>query len=231
MPDWLYILSSLSLIIGFVAMFIILIDIAAGHRQHMWIMNAVWPITALYAGPLALWGYFKVGRLGSRRVMNDAKERGEEPPTEKKTFRQNVALSATHCGSGCALGDLVAEWFIYLVPLTLFGRPIFAAWILDYVLALIFGIAFQYFTIKPMRNLSAGRALIAAVKADFFSLTSWQVGMYGWMAIATFGIFGHEISKTSPVFWFMMQIAMLAGFVTAYPTNWWLLKAGIKEEM
>ncbi len=61
-PDWLYILSSLSLIIGFVAMFIILIDIAAGHRQHMWIMNAVWPITALYAGPLALWGYFKVGR-------------------------------------------------------------------------------------------------------------------------------------------------------------------------
>ncbi|MGA7878035.1 MAG: DUF4396 domain-containing protein [Desulfoferrobacter sp.] len=93
------------------------------------------------------------------------------------------------------------------------------------------GIAFQYFTIKPMRNLSAGRGLIAAVKADFFSLTSWQVGMYGWMAIATFGIFGHEISKTSPVFWFMMQIAMLAGFVTAYPTNWWLLKAGVKEEM
>lgn len=55
--------------------------------------------------------------------------------------------------------------------------------------------------------------------------------MYGWMAIATFLIFGHEIEKTSPVFWFMMQIAMLVGFLTAYPVNWWLLRSGIKEKM
>jgi len=64
-----------------------------------------------------------------------------------------------------------------------------------------------------------------------FLLTAWQVGMYGWMAIATFLIFGHEIEKTNPVFWFMMQIAMLIGFLTAYPVNWWLLRAGLKEKM
>jgi hypothetical protein len=29
----------------------------------------------------------------------------------------------------------------------------------------------------------------------------------------------------------MMQIAMLAGFVTSYPVNWWLIRAGLKEEM
>jgi hypothetical protein len=29
----------------------------------------------------------------------------------------------------------------------------------------------------------------------------------------------------------MMQIAMLFGFVTSYPVNWWLLKAGLKEKM
>lgn len=29
----------------------------------------------------------------------------------------------------------------------------------------------------------------------------------------------------------MMQIAMLAGFLTAYPVNWWLLRSGIKEKM
>jgi hypothetical protein len=33
------------------------------------------------------------------------------------------------------------------------------------------------------------------------------------------------------IFWFMMQIVMLAGFLTSYPVNWWLLRAGIKEEM
>ncbi len=49
--------------------------------------------------------------------------------------------------------------------------------------------------------------------------------------IATFGIFGHELEKTTPVFWFMMQIAMLAGFATSYPVNRRLLNSGIKEPM
>jgi hypothetical protein len=29
----------------------------------------------------------------------------------------------------------------------------------------------------------------------------------------------------------MMQIAMLCGFVTSYPVNWWLVRSGIKEAM
>jgi len=33
-----------------------------------------------------------------------------------------------------------------------------------------------------------------------------------------------------PEFWFMMQIAMIAGFLTSYPV-WWLVEAGIKERM
>jgi hypothetical protein len=55
--------------------------------------------------------------------------------------------------------------------------------------------------------------------------------MYGWMAVATFAVFGHELPKDSPVFWFMMQVAMLAGFLTAYPVNWWLVRSGMKERM
>ncbi|MBJ6727840.1 DUF4396 domain-containing protein [Geomonas sp. Red875] len=55
--------------------------------------------------------------------------------------------------------------------------------------------------------------------------------MYGWMAVAVFAIFGAEIPKTSPIFWFMMQIAMWFGFATSYPVNWWLLKRGLKEKM
>ncbi len=51
------------------------------------------------------------------------------------------------------------------------------------------------------------------------------------MAIARFLIFGHEIDKTSPVFWFMVQIAMLAGFLTAFPVNWWLIRKRVKEPM
>ena len=55
--------------------------------------------------------------------------------------------------------------------------------------------------------------------------------MYGWISIATFLIYRHETDKTTPLFWFMMQIAMLAGFLTSYPVNWWLLRSGIKEKI
>jgi hypothetical protein len=44
----------------------------------MWIMNWVWPLTALYAGPLALWAYFAIGRLSAQEVAAKAKRRGTE---------------------------------------------------------------------------------------------------------------------------------------------------------
>lgn len=231
MPAWLHILAIVSLSVAAVCAAWTVIDLLAGNKQHMWIMNIVWPITCLYAGPLGLWAYYRAGRLSSHRAMREAKERGEEAPGERKPFWQMVAVGASHCGSGCTLADIVGEWALFVFPVTLFGMKIFGTWAVDYVLALLFGIFFQYFSIVPMRNLSPGKGLIAAAKADFLSLTAWQLGMYGWMAIVTFGIFGHEIAKTDPVFWFMMQIAMLAGFLTCYPVNWWLLRAGIKEKM
>jgi hypothetical protein len=52
--------------------------------------------------------------------------------------------------------------------------------------------------------------------------------LYAW-PLALLGL--PQIEKTNPVFWFMMQIAMLAGFFTSYPVNWWLLRSGIKEKM
>lgn len=119
----------------------------------------------------------------------------------------------------------------FLLSALPFRTKIFAAWALDYVFAFLFGIAFQYFSIKPMKNLSVKAGITAALKADALSLTAWQVGMYGWMAIAIFLIVDHELEKTDPLFWFMMQIAMLAGFLTSYPTNWRLIKKGIKERM
>ena len=231
MPSWLEPLAWLSLVIAFVCAATIAVDIANGHRQKMWIMNLVWPITALYAGPLALLAYFRVGRLSTKHRVEAAKARGDTPDAQRKAFWQSTALAATHCGSGCTLGDLVAETALLLIPLTLFGHKIFAAWVVDFILAFLIGIAFQYFTLKPMRDIGPGKALVAALKADTLSLSAWQIGMYGWMAIATFAIFGHELDKTGPIFWFMMQVAMLAGFVTAYPVNWWLLRTGIKEVM
>lgn len=86
-----------------------------------------------------------------------------------------------------------------------------------------------------MRGLGLDDGLKAAVKADTASIISWQVGMYDTMAIAQFAWlrpqFGHIAPVDSPELRFVMQIAMIAGFVTADSVNWWLVGAGVKEKM
>lgn len=231
MPTWLVLTSTIWLVAAVLSAAAIAVHILRGHKQHMWIMNIVWPLTALWAGPIGLYYYFTVGTLSAHERMEKAKQEGRTPEAKQKPFRQVAGIAASHCGSGCTLGDIIAESLLIVFPLTLFGHKIFAAWVVDYILAFGIGIAFQYFTIKPMRDLSVVDGLKQAVKADVLSITAWQVGMYGWMAIATFAIFGHEMEKSSPVFWFMMQIAMFAGFATSFPMNWWLVKTGVKEKM
>jgi Domain of unknown function (DUF4396) len=223
MGNWLTLVAWVSLVVAALSTLWITYDVMR-HPQKMGVMNLVWPITALYSGLLGLWAYLRMGRPSAR-------DAGGSHDPDDEPFWQVAAKAATHCGSGCTLGDLAAEWFVVLVPLTLFGHHIFATWVLDFVLAYLIGIAFQYFTIAPMRNLSLWQGIGAAVKADTLSLAAWQVGMYGWMAIVVFVLAGHEIPKTDPIFWFMMQIAMLVGFATALPVNAWLVRAGIKEKM
>ncbi|MFC5526334.1 DUF4396 domain-containing protein [Rhodanobacter ginsengisoli] len=222
MPVWLTAMTVVALATAMTCTLWITLDIVRGHRQRMWIMNLVWPITALYAGPLAVLAYYRIGRARSSRHLAD---------TAPKPFAQDVALAATHCGSGCTLGDIVAESLLPWLPFTLFGSTVLTGWVLDFAFAFALGIAFQYFTIRPMADKSPTQALLAALKADTLSLIAWQAGMYGWMAIATFGIFDDPPGRGTPVFWFMMQIAMLIGFVTAWPVNAWLLRRGIKQPM
>lgn len=231
--DTLRTVSIVSLIIAGICALIILVDIFSGHKQKMWIMDIVWPVTGLYAGPLALFAYYTIGRksVAKKGKMNQDGHEHHQMHMQKKPFWQSVVNGTLHCGSGCTLGDIIAEFGLLLFPFAVFGSKLFGSWVIDFILAFLIGIIFQYYSIKPMRNLSSGKAIVAAVKADTLSLTSWQIGMYGWMAIAVFVIFHQRLEPTDPVFWFMMQVGMLLGFLTAYPVNWWLIKSGIKEAM
>lgn len=201
MPTWLHDLSIAYLALGFVSAGIICADLLR-HPQHMWIMNVVWPVCALFGTVWMLWQYFAYGRLLSAEQMHQAMKRHEEPPNKRLTpFPIMVANGTLHCGSGCVLGDIWAEWLVFAVPAiaVAFGWPkiftdkIFAVWIVDYLFAYAFGIVFQYFTIAPMRGLSFVAGMIAAIKADTLSLTAWQIGMYGFMAFAHFAIFPHVL--------------------------------------
>ena len=148
---------------------------------------------------------------------------------KKRPHWQSVALSALHCGAGCSLADIIGHWLSRRV----FGfQVVWADWILDFCLALIIGVYFQFYAIREMEDISVGKGFAKAFKADVFSLTSWQVGMYGWMALVYFVFFKQFPLETSPwTFWFMMQIAMLFGFFCAYTMNALLIKLGIKKGM
>lgn len=131
--------------------------------------------------------------------------------------------------SGSPSVQVVATWFGWH---WLFEERTFAVWVLNFAL----GIAFQYFAIVLMRGLSFGEGVVAAVKAGALSLTTWQVGMHVGMAgLLQFALFkplhDHVALADTSEFCFAMQLAMPAGFATAYPVNWWLIRRGIKEAM
>ncbi|BCM83782.1 DUF4396 domain-containing protein [Methylobacterium indicum] len=242
-PAWLDALSLAALLVGAACALIVSIDVIR-HPQHMTVMNVVWPVTALFGTVAVVWTYFRYGRLASMAAHHAAQARHETPSSKTETpFPVMVGKGALHCGSGCMLGDVAAEWLAFLVPAaavwfgwqSLFSEKMYAVWILDFLFAFGLGIVFQYSAIVPMRDLSPGEGIIAALKADTASLVAWQVGMYGFMAFAQFYVFEHLLGHRAPVntaeFWFAMQGAMIAGFLTSYPVNWWLVRSGIKERM
>lgn len=232
-PHWLHLLAIVSLTVAFASAAVIALD-EVRRPQELGVMYAVWPLTALFGSVLWLAAYYQWGR---GPADGDFDRLPEQP------FAAIVLKGASHCGAGCTLGDIVVEWTAFAFPAiavwfgygSLFAEKTFAIWIPDFLLAFLIGIVFQYFAIKPMRDLSVGQSIYQAAKADIASISAWQVGMYGMMAVIQFllfrPLFGGFAAVNTPEFWFAMQIAMIAGFCTSFPVNWLLIRAGVKEKM
>ena len=174
----------------------------------------------------------KSGKMDMHGMRMPGMQMGEMAMPERPRW-QSVVLSTLHCGAGCTLADLVGEWFLYFVPVAIGGSLIAGSWVIDYILALGFGIGFQYAAIRGMEPATPrGEIVRRAAKADVLSLTAWQAGMYGWMAAVIFALNnGVALPRTSFQFWFMMQVAMACGFLVALPVNIGLIRAGIKKGM
>ena len=227
---WLTALAWAGLAVAFGCAAVMLFDIfCRGYRQTMAVMAAVWPVTALYLGPLALWGYWRYGRPASRRWLV---ERGLDTAPGKPGWA-TTAIGVSHCGAGCTLGDVIAEFAVFGLGASIAGVTVYAEMAGDYVAAIALGVVFQYFAIAPMRGLGLRQGLVQAAKADVLSLTAFEVGLFGWMALTAFVFFPapHHLHPDSPVYWLLMQAGMCVGFATAWPANVWLIRRGVKEAM
>src|SRR2546421_11909839 len=102
-PTWLTVLAWISLASAFVSAGLIAVDIfVRGYRPHLRIMDVVWPLTALYSGPLGWLAYRRWGRLNSPRYPQPSGGTGHYPISVAAGRR------GTHWGAGCALGDVVS---------------------------------------------------------------------------------------------------------------------------
>jgi hypothetical protein len=227
-PDWLVSVAVVSLGTAAACSAAIVVDVLVrGYRQAMPVMEWVWPITALYLGPLALWAYVRHGR---RYAPKRQAELGISGPDAPRWVR--IGISTSHCGAGCTLGDIAAEWIIFAFGLSLFGATIFASYGLDYLFAFGLGIVFQAFALRQMGIRDLGELARRTAKADAYSLTAFELGLFAWMGLTFFVFFTDpHLQPDSVVFWFMMQVGMAIGFATSYPANAWLIRRHVKEAM
>lgn len=237
----LHIIAWVFLGLGLFSGLVVYIDISMGRYQPMGIMNIAWPITCLYSSVLGLFMYFKYGRAAKGGMMmshehmdhaamhHEAHGHMMHHHGKPKPFWVQIYISSTHCGAGCGSADIVSEILIYFAGITIFGLALYASFFIDYAFALLFGMAFQFFNIMPMRpELSFWGGIKEAFKADVLSLTSFQVGMYAWL-LAVYYMFTPHLNAGSAIYWFMMQIGLTIGLLTTYPVNYFLIKWGVKK--
>ena len=84
-----------------------------------------------------------------------------------------------------------------------------------------------------MREMVGGsytRALAAALIPELTSMKCLMAGMIPVAMISKARVPG-SANPASPAFWFIMSMALLTGFITAYPMNWWLVARKLKHGM
>ncbi len=170
----------------------------------------------LYGGPIGAFLYV----LGCREPLRDTHER-----YVAAMWRQALG-STIHCVAGDGIGILVGA---VVASLLLMSTPVEVA--LEYVLGFGFGwTIFQALFMRGMAGGSYSKALRTTFLPEFLSM-NWLMAAMVPVATLFRTRFPEALHPGNAAFWFAMSIALLAGFVTAYPINWWLVSRHLKHGM
>jgi hypothetical protein len=140
-------------------------------------------------------------------------------------WRQTLG-STMHCVAGDGVGILAGA--VLSSVLAVSGLLEVA---LEYVLGFAFGWAiFQALFMRDMVGGSYSRALATTFIPELLSMNLLMAGMVPTAMILKAHVPGAD-DPTRPSFWFVMSMALLVGFVVAYPINWWLVANHLKHGM
>lgn len=173
-------------------------------------------ILTVFTGPFGAFFYV----LGCREPL-----RGTHEEYVATRWRQ-VLGSTMHCAAGDGLGIVVGAALGSVLATTFWTD--FA---LEYVLGFGFGwLFFQAFAMRSMAGGSYPTSLRMTFLPEFLSMNVLMAGMQLVMAIVM-SLSTETHHPSQPGFWFMMSMALLVGFVVAYPMNWWLVANHLKHGM
>jgi Domain of unknown function (DUF4396) len=169
-----------------------------------------------YTGPIGAFLYV----LGCREPLPGLHEQ-----YVAARWRQ-VLGSTMHCVAGDGIGILAGATVGSILTL-----PHLADIALEYVLGFGFGwTIFQALFMREMAGGSYRRSLANTFIPEFLSMNLLMTGMVPTAALGRM-LIGHRLSPLTPEFWFVMSMALLVGFIVAYPMNWWLVARGLKHGM
>jgi hypothetical protein len=169
-----------------------------------------------YTGPVGAFLYV----LGCREPL---------PGTHEQYVRvrwRQVLGSTMHCVAGDGVGILTGAVIGAIIHL-----PRLADIGLEYLLG--FGFGWTIFQALFMRDMAGGSyksALQRTFISELLSMNWLMAGMVPAMTLAMMALPGSHNPRAAD-FWFVMSMALLTGFITAYPVNWWLVAKGLKHGM
>ena len=140
-------------------------------------------------------------------------------------WRQTLG-STMHCVAGDGVGILAGA--VLANALGLAGP---AEIVVEYALGFAFGwMIFQALFMREMAGGSYSRSLTNTFTPELLSMNLLMAGMVPTVIVLRMQIASGSDLLT-PAFWFVMSIGLLAGFVVAYPMNWWLVANRLKHGM
>lgn len=203
LPGWVTPLAWAFLVLAVLSSVAIVVDIhVRGHRQPSRAMELVWPVTALYLGPFALWAYARHGRRNSGTSGH-----GAAPAT--------VAFGLPG-GAASVLAHIVGVPLVAVTGWTIAGLDMWAMIAVIAVVALALLFAFEYSSrAAASAALGAPVTVGTAAVVALVTILAFDVGMVGWMVVLHLGSLMPPADDVG--FVFLMQVGVVIGLATAYP--------------
>jgi len=172
-------------------------------------------LVTLYMGPLGVLLY----------VLADKEPRpGEHEDFIKPLWKQGVG-STIHCVAGDATGIILAA-----AVTAKFGLPMWLDLIVEYATGFAFGLfIFQSLFMKSMMGGTYWQNVRKTFLPELISMNFMMAGMAPAMSFLMMGRDMRAMEPTELLFWGVMSLGVMVGFVTAYPANVWMVHGGLKH--